>query len=277
MPNWISLHDLLNRWDIEKFEVIEYLKKGLRPYAKVSGRPLDCPLFCHLGPINEGIIKTSLETEEAYGPELNEYHKLLVAYKEMAEKELKVIKKDDPGFVSWKWLVELGEDTDDDFKRIFSHLDEAIFKRDDVLEFEKKRKLKPKKENSKAYYQKVFPCKPGTKWEDVKITLIENEAAKIETPQGSGRFVYHELGMSDKRSGNKPTMLWAIFKFFAQNNGVLSSKNFSYNPKLPDIAKRLNKHLQEVFGIDGSIYSAHYKSRKEYRTKIVFSDQTIVD
>jgi hypothetical protein len=133
MSNWISLHDLLNRWDIEKFEVIEYLKKGLQPYTKVSGRPLYCPSFCHLGPINEGIIKTSLETIELYGPELNKYQKLLVAWGEKAEEELKAIKKDDPDFVSWKWIAAL---SDDDYKKLFTELDGAIFKEEDVLEFE---------------------------------------------------------------------------------------------------------------------------------------------
>ena len=130
--------------------------------------------------------------------------------------------------------------------------------------------------SSKISDQKPFPCNPVTKWEEVKITLIENETVRIETPQGSDRFSYHELGMSDKRSGNKPTMLWALFKLFAKNQGDISPTNDEYVPKLPDTAKRLNKHLQNLFKIPESIFTDHYKSLKGYKTKILFSDQTQV-
>jgi hypothetical protein len=205
--------------------------------------------------------------------ELNEFRELSGTSKESAEKELEVIKKDDPDFISWKWLDEFGEDAehaDAQFKKLFSYLDEAIFKRDDVLEFEKKFKLKLKEVESE-----VFPCTPGTKWEKVKITLIEDEAVRIETPLGSGRFSYHELGMSDKRSGNKTTMLWALFKLFAQYQGHITPTNTEYNPRLPDTAKRLNRHLQDLFDIHESIFKDHYKKEKGYKTKIYFSDQTI--
>lgn len=195
MSNWITFQDLLNRWEIEKFEVVEYLKKGLQPYTKGSGKPLVCPPFCHLEPIDERIIKTGseiLSEAENFGRELNRYEKLSVALKEEAEKELEVIKKDDPGFVSWKWLAQFADDaeySDDEFKKLFLYLNEAIFKLEDVLVFDEKYKQKPREENLDANYQKVFTCKTGTKWEDVKITLIENEAVRIETPQGGTRSV----------------------------------------------------------------------------------------
>lgn len=150
--NWITFHELLNRWEIEKFEVLEYFKKGLQPYTKDSGKPLDCPAFCHLGPIDEGAIKSGseiLSAAESFGRELNEYEQLSVRWKEICEKELEVIKKDDPDFVSWKWLPEFGELPDyaePEFKKLFSYLDEAIFKEDDVLEFEGKHDLGASKE-----------------------------------------------------------------------------------------------------------------------------------
>ena len=124
--------------------------------------------------------------------------------------------------------------------------------------------------------QKIFSCKPSTKWEDVKITLVDDDVVKIETPQGGGRFSYHELGLSDRRSANKPKILWFLFKLFAQNNGCVSSTNIKYDPKLPDTAKRLNKHLQTTFDIHESIFIDHYKTKKGYKTKIFFSDQTVV-
>jgi hypothetical protein len=156
-------------------------------------------------------------------------------------------------------------------------LSNLLFKIDDVLEFEQKHKSIKKKKSLEAKDQQVFPCKTGTKWEEVKITLIENEVVRIETPQGSGRFSYHEVGMSDKRSANKPTMLWSLFEIFAKNQGFISPDNIEYDPKLPDTAKRLNKHLQDLFDIRESIFTDHYKAEKGYKTKIFFSDQTIAD
>jgi hypothetical protein len=277
MSKWISFHELLNSLDIEKFEVIEYLKEGLQPYAKVSGRPIDCPSFCHLGPVYESISKTGSEIlaqAESFGGELNEFEQLSIAWGKKAGEELKVIKRDDPHFVSWRWIAEL---SDDDYKKLFSYLDEAIFKSDDALEFNKNRKQLPKVENYETTYQKVFPCQPDTKWENIKITLIEDEVVRVETPQGGGRFSYHQLGMSDKRTGNKPTMLWELFKLFAKTQGYIPRTNDKYVPTLADTTKRLNRHLQTIFNIHESIFTGKYKSEKGYRTKIYFSDQTIAD
>jgi len=120
----------------------------------------------------------------------------------------------------------------------------------------------------------VFPCKPGTKWEDVKIALVENDTVRIETPQGKGRYTWSDLKMVDGRIRNRPTMLWGLFKLLAKNEGRISSGNIKYNPQLPDTAKRLNRHLKQLFKINDSIYKYHYKKHKAYITKIKFNDKT---
>jgi hypothetical protein len=74
---------------------------------------------------------------------------------------------------------------------------------------------------------------------------------RIETPQGKGRFSYHELGMSDGRTRDKrPSMLWKLLKLFAEHQGFISSKSEEYDPTLPDTAKRLNQCLQKIFNIN---------------------------
>ncbi len=122
----------------------------------------------------------------------------------------------------------------------------------------------------------MFPCSPETKWEDIKITLVSDDTVRIKTPQGEGRFTYHELGMSDKRSGDKPKIIWELFKIFSKNQGRISSDNPKYDPRLPDTAKRLNRHLKDLFEIKDSIYKGHYRKMKRYETKIIFSNQTEV-
>ena len=57
--------------------------------------------------------------------------------------------------------------------------------------------------------EKPFPCQPGTIWKDIKITLVANDTVRIETPNGTGRYTYNELGMADGRPGDKPKEVWA--------------------------------------------------------------------
>jgi hypothetical protein len=148
---------------------------------------------------------------------------------------------------------------------------------------------------------KVFPCEPGTKWENVTITLTGDDTVRVKTLQGEGVFSYHQLELADGRiPSGKATMLWILLKLFCINNGFISPNTDDYDPKLPDTAKRLNKHLQKVFGIKESIYKDHYKKLKTlykdpekypaqdvqtttksqrvkgYETEIFFSDQTKV-
>jgi len=131
----------------------------------------------------------------------------------------------------------------------------------------------------------VFQCKPGTKWDKIKITVIDNDTVRIETPCNSGQFSYQQLGMSFKRSANKPKKVWAILKLFATYNGNISGEipesarrillndyKIDTYKKLPDYTKRLYKHLKDLFGINDSIFKYHYNRYKEYITKIKFSD-----
>lgn len=124
-----------------------------------------------------------------------------------------------------------------------------------------------------------LPCAEGTKWEEIKITLLSNELVKIETPRGSGRFNYAQLGLTDRRKGDAPNKIWRCLTMFAEHQGNVSSSSsgipFDIKENLVKNASRLNMHLQEVFGIKESIYEdISYKSAKRYKTKLFFSDAT---
>jgi hypothetical protein len=121
----------------------------------------------------------------------------------------------------------------------------------------------------------ILHCEKATKWEDITIILKSNEMVKITTPVGESFFTYAELDMSDKRSGDKPTLLWELLKIFAEKGGEVSSKNVVYDRRLPDTAKRLNKHMMNLFGIEESIYTGHYKSKNKYEMRIRMMSDTI--
>jgi hypothetical protein len=123
-----------------------------------------------------------------------------------------------------------------------------------------------------------LPVAPDTHWEDIKITLLSDETVRIKISDHEEIYHYSEIGLSDKRKGDKPTQLWILLKLFAQNHGFISGDNIdsNYDSKLPDTAKRLNKHFKKLFGINDSIYQGSYKTLKGYKTKIFFSDTTVL-
>lgn len=137
-------------------------------------------------------------------------------------------------------------------------------------------KIKEKGEKPEAI--KPFPCKAGTKWEDVKITLVDNENVRVETPQGKMLCHYIDLNMKDIRCG-RPRKVWATLNLFAKNQGIFPPEYHDYRESLikalPEKAKRLNSHLKELFGIEESIFKYNYRTHKRYETQIFFSDQTI--
>jgi hypothetical protein len=269
MEKWISFSDLLKRWGIKQFELLDYLKDELQPYSEISGRPIECPQFCHAGYIKKSIIKSGLEVlSDAKGRNLNEYEKILVLMKKDAELELQRIEKDDPNFISWKWL----EESEDNYQKLYKCLDEAIFKIDDVLKFDKEFKQKKKKEKNVTNNKNVYQCLPGTEWKDVIITFVENDVVRIETPRGDGRYSYHELGMSDKRGGNKPIKIWHLLQVFARLSGRIGSGTGESVDDLPNLTKRLNRHFKNLFEIDDSIYLSHYRKSHEYVTKFEIND-----
>jgi hypothetical protein len=202
-------------------------------------------------------------------------------------KKLDDIKKEDPKYANWKYFVKPSSDNKTEL--ILSVVREAIFIGNQVAQFEKDFSLTSTEEKPEKTNKELLPCKRGTRWEDVKITLIENGAVKIETPEGSRRFSYHELGLANIKSG-KPKIGWHILKLFAIYSGrlddqieesakriLLNDFNIDYYRKLPNYTKRLNKHLKEFFGIKDSIFKYHYKKSKAYITKIIFSDRRYID
>jgi hypothetical protein len=125
----------------------------------------------------------------------------------------------------------------------------------------------------------VIPCDSGTKWEDIKITLVDDQdnIVRIKTPKGERPHSCHSLGLIDNRfKEGKPSALWMLLKTLCKNQGILSRENQEYDRVLPVTASKLNKHLQKIFEIEDSIFDGHYKKKHSYRSKIMFSDSSQV-
>ena len=257
--------DLIDRWQINDFELLKWIKKGLQPYNEYGLKIVDPttefgrkimssfkrkPAFGHVDKkLPESILKSEDETEFRLHLAAVYVSGLLKANN--CEADL--------------FDIPANKSKGD---ALIRRMKKWLFKTNDVFKFEK--------EHGLYKSSTIFPCDPGTKWEDIKITLTDNETVRVETPKGKGYFTYHKLNMEDKRSGNKPTVVWELLKLFAENQGAISSQNPKYDSQLPETARRLNNHLQKLFGIKDSIYAGHYKKLKGYKTKIFFSDQTNV-
>lgn len=237
---WLRGEDLMKVWSITAFELYQIISEGELPFYKDAHVPIK---------YQPGELEFELEADRLDN-DIDKWAFKAKLYVEVIP-QLLLKKSDVEKYEKEKGLGNYSTTVGDTPKEIVSGNDKV----------------------SEIQEQKVFPCKPGTKWEDIKITLIDENTIRVKTPQREGRFTYHELGMSDKRKGNPPTTLWILLRLFAENKGNISSNNINYISTLPSTAKRLNKHLQKVFGIKDSIYKYHYKKYQAYITKIHFSDQ----
>jgi len=128
----------------------------------------------------------------------------------------------------------------------------------------------------------IFPCQPGTEWNDIKITITSHSTARITTPSGTKGFSYHELGFKNIIKEDSPNKLWGSLLLFAKCEGrvdgkVLKTLDQKDVNKFMDRTRHLNKKLKELFGIYDSIYLGHYKRHKAYITRFKIEDKRILE
>jgi hypothetical protein len=119
----------------------------------------------------------------------------------------------------------------------------------------------------------LLPAPEGTVWGDVKITLIARDSVEVSISGGTERYSYHELEMSDKRSGDKPKAMWWFLVHLLKENGFISRVSENYNPNLPDTAKGFKSCMKNLFKIKCDVLG-HYKIEKGYRAKFATGDRT---
>jgi hypothetical protein len=112
----------------------------------------------------------------------------------------------------------------------------------------------------------LLPCKPGTQWEQITITLTDDETVRIKTPKDEKPYTFQMLGMAHAQSPSKPKGMWKALMLFAESDGFVKGS-------LSDHKRLLDKHLQELFGIDESIYTGHAKRTGGHKTRIVFRSE----
>jgi hypothetical protein len=324
IPKYITGSQLLNKYGMRGFQLLEHVINGLQPYDKVTGKPIPPPsVVQRLSELREleysinihqdALMKLEGLSDDSPDPDdprtipviegegsypggggqnvrkrtartvresKQEYRSLIKKKKD----RIKTIREELPSDMSWKSYNLPNSQIR--MEAVLRRLSEEVFNEEEFL------KLIERQAAAEATHQEInkrqsaiFPCAPGTKWQDIRITLVALDMVKIKTPLGEDRFTYHELGMAHGMN-KEPLMVWGILILFAKNHGVLSKQDFQ-KERIPgtatagkrglsDMCKNLNRHLKTLFKIEESIFKDHYNKYKKYETKILFSDYTQV-
>lgn len=131
-------------------------------------------------------------------------------------------------------------------------------------------------EPKEKFSEKPFlPVKPGTKWEDIRISLIENDTIEIFVKDKSQKFRFNELNFKDKRKANKPKATWWVLVRLIKENGFVDRNSENFDPKFTDEIKRFKVHMKDLFGIK-DVLMPHYKKNFNYKVNFKTQDKTHV-
>jgi hypothetical protein len=240
LSKYWTWNELCNRWGIPNFEVFDYLQKGLIIYSKLVTLE-SCPGAYHRYNIlqkeqnnilsrfqidkflSDGSGKKILPNHTKEDLEKAESKALEFVSKEQKKEFLKIknemsaIDKDDPDHFLWKYFEmpeSYGERRD-----LFNKYKDCLFKRDEVIKFEKKHELgKTKKKGKKRPDQEArdecreIAKKLRTKYPDMPIFQMKNhpeimEVGKEWMPSTRHRWICDLFPAHLRRPGRKREIL----------------------------------------------------------------------
>jgi len=124
-----------------------------------------------------------------------------------------------------------------------------------------------------------FPSPQGLKWADVTIAFISNDALLVETHGIRKRYHFSELGLCDRRVGDRPSTRWALLRKLA-TVGEISWSTRSLGGKerlqLRAVIKDLRKTLRGLMSIEDDPFEP-YRRAKAYRPRFRLQDRTCGD
>jgi len=290
--------DLIERFAWRGFQYFDHLQKGnLQPHDPVTDNRIIAPDTEH----GKGVIasfeqfppKTLEEYEEILRIESIrawEIHRRQEIYMKSGKMKNTVSEKkirEEARIVYDHHLMELNGCIKKSFTlsrykeeavKQFIEAEKWLFKTADVLAFEKKHGLERVEKHTQSdplepVSKAVFPCDPRTKWGQIEMALMPaGDKFMVKTPLGHGYYDHIDLKLhNDKMKSKKPNSLWYFLETLANMNGFLSTKGVQNFEKISSDAKRLNKHLKQLFGINESIYKDRCDRIGGYKTKFNIS------
>jgi hypothetical protein len=205
-----------------------------------------------------------------------QFAKLCKFIKYLEKKRVKILKEmekifdDDPNLdgdqkkLSWKYFIV--PNSEEKYNNIVLRLENAFFKKEDVKTIQNNKTTEQDK-------TKVFPCNPGTKWDQIEIALLPaGEKFFVKTPIGRGYFDHIDLELFDRRKkSSEPLLSWGFLIQLAKKDGFFPLEGVQRFEQLASNAKELNKRLKKVFRINNSIYTDRCDLIGGYKVKFKIS------
>ncbi|MCZ6799193.1 MAG: hypothetical protein O7F12_01765 [Nitrospirae bacterium] len=120
-----------------------------------------------------------------------------------------------------------------------------------------------------------FPTPPGTTWPQVTIKFIAPDKAKVSAGHATKVYTFQEMGFEDRRSKDKPNLLWGLLKRGFANNKEIDWKapgiDQKTKQKLKTYVKRIRLILQTFFDITDDPFEP-YRQFEAYRPKFRVED-----
>jgi hypothetical protein len=96
-------------------------------------------------------------------------------------------------------------------------------------------------------------------WTELRVCLIDNTSVRIDYPGGSVRCTHVDLGMAHGRS-RAPTQPWDVLWEICEHGGYFQTSRFGNENTTRQAVHRLGRHLQGLFGIQGSPFHDYRKA-----------------
>jgi len=99
----------------------------------------------------------------------------------------------------------------------------------------------------------------ATRWTDLRICRIDSTTVRVDFPGRSVRCTHVDLGMA-RDSTCAPTQTWDVLWEICEHGGYFQTSRFGNENATRQIIHRFGRHMQRLFGIEGSPFHRYRKA-----------------
>lgn len=132
------------------------------------------------------------------------------------------------------------------------------------------------KQSKASRVNKTFPKLPDLKWEEVTLEVVSKDSIRIRARGQYQRFMFSDIGFTDKRRGDMPNTRWEVMMELAENEGQISynmqsTGHYLRSEMIPKAIQDIRKLLKEVLHIEDDPFWK-YTPEHGYRCKFQIKD-----
>lgn len=105
-----------------------------------------------------------------------------------------------------------------------------------------------------------FPVPPGTRWEDIRISIVSKDSLRISVKGGdSRRLMFSDIGFKDGRKGDLPDVTWEFFKELARRGGEMTGWPPATTRTVQKRVQAVRRKLKAVTGLVEDPFHPYWK------------------